>query len=107
MNQLTLIIVFSIFMSAIWEIIWKIVPSQFVEKLPSWVKSIVIAVLNLIGGLLIVFTAPSNNPIDLMLAFGFTSTVFTKVLTALMFVGGTEAIYQITSKISEAIKQKQ
>ena len=101
MNQLTLIIVFSIFMSAVWEIIWKIIPSQFVEKIPSWVKSIVIAVLNMIGGLAIVFSAPTDNP------FGFTSTIFTKILTALMFVGGTEAIYQISSKISEAIKQKQ
>lgn len=107
MNQLTLIIVFSIFMSAVWEIIWKIIPSQFVEKIPSWVKSVVIAVLNMIGGLAIVFSAPTDNPIDLMTAFGFTSTIFTKILTALMFVGGTEAIYQISSKISEAIKQKQ
>lgn len=103
-NVLIFIVVMSVFMSAVWQVIWKLIPESVMEKVPSWVKSVIIAVLNLIGGCVIVFTSSSDNPIDLMLYFGFESTLFTKILTAIMFVGGPEIIYEIATKIGDIIK---
>lgn len=106
MNVLLLIVVLSTFMTATWDVIWKVVPESVVNKLPTWVKPTVIAVLNLIFGCVFVFTSPSESPIDIVAGFDITSTLPTQILTALMFVGGPEAIKGVAKSIQELIYNK-